>query len=157
MPQSSSHAALARLMAIGIVALTAAVVHGQEPARAPSPGAPQVTGRDTYRAACATCHGMDGIGVSRELVGFAQELPDFTDCSGSTRESYQQWNSVIHDGGRARAFAEIMPSFGPPDKPAGRQIIPVFPRCSRISFPGQAACSADCRCAPSPFQGRVHC
>jgi mono/diheme cytochrome c family protein len=70
------------------------------------------TGRDLYDAACAACHGADGRGVTRTTVGFETPLPDFTDCSFGTREPDADWAAVIHDGGPARAFAEIMPAFG---------------------------------------------
>jgi len=46
------------------------------------------------------------------MVGFETPLPDFTDCSFGTREPDADWAAVIHDGGPARAFAEIMPAFG---------------------------------------------
>jgi mono/diheme cytochrome c family protein len=78
------------------------------------------TGRQIFEAACAGCHGADGKGQPVSTLGFEPPatFPDFTDCNGSTRESTLQWSSVIHDGGRARAFSEIMPSFGPPKDPA---------------------------------------
>jgi len=78
------------------------------------------TGKEIWDATCAGCHGVDGKGQPVTTLGFEPpaSFPDFTDCNGSTRESGQQWNAVIHDGGRARAFTEIMPSFGPPMNPA---------------------------------------
>lgn len=78
------------------------------------------TGEEIFYAACAGCHGPDGKGQPQHILGFEPPptFPDFTDCSGSTRESDTQWNAVIHQGGSARAFSEIMPSFGPPETPA---------------------------------------
>lgn len=78
------------------------------------------TGQQIYEAACAGCHGMDGKGQPVTTLGFEPPatFPDFTDCNASTREPTLQWSSIIHDGGRARAFSEIMPSFGPPKDPA---------------------------------------
>ncbi|MEP7352592.1 MAG: cytochrome c [Acidobacteriota bacterium] len=78
------------------------------------------TGKQVFEAACAGCHGMDGKGQPVSTLGFEPPatFPDFTDCNGSTRESTQQWSSVIHDGGKVRAFAPIMPSFGDASAPA---------------------------------------
>jgi len=78
------------------------------------------TGKEIFEAACAGCHGMDGKGQPVSTLGFepSPNFPDFTDCNGSTRESSLQWSSVIHNGGPARGFAEIMPSFGPRENPA---------------------------------------
>jgi mono/diheme cytochrome c family protein len=114
MPQSSSHGAFASLLTIGIVALAAALLHGQQPTPAgvSSVMPPTATGEDIYRAACATCHGMDGTGVSRELVGFAQELPDFTDCTFATPEPSADWAAVVHEGGPIRGLDRHMPAFG---------------------------------------------
>ena len=90
-----------------IVAFMAAVPQGQ--GQEPSPAAstsvvpPNATG-EIYRAACATCHGMDGTGVSRELVGFAQELPDFTNCTFATPEPSADWAAVVHEGGPIRGL-----------------------------------------------------
>ena len=114
MPQSSSPVRFASLLTIGIVALTAAMLHGQQPApAAPSPIVPpNATGEDIYRAGCTTCHGADGTGVSRELVGFAQELPDFTDCTFATPEPSADWAAVVHEGGPIRGLDRHMPAFG---------------------------------------------
>ena len=78
------------------------------------------TGEEIFQAGCAGCHGADGKGQPQHILGFEPPatFPDFTDCSGSTRESDIQWSAVIHQGGHARAFSEIMPSFGPTENPA---------------------------------------
>jgi mono/diheme cytochrome c family protein len=78
------------------------------------------TGEEIFQAACAGCHAPDGTGQPQHVLGFdpPATFPDFTDCSGSTRESDLQWRSVIHNGGPARAFSPIMPSFGPKENPA---------------------------------------
>jgi mono/diheme cytochrome c family protein len=80
------------------------------------PGSSQLkldTGKKIYMAGCVSCHGPDGKGQSQNLAGFERPstFPDFTDCSGSTREPDLQWRSIITNGGPARAFSEIMPAF----------------------------------------------
>lgn len=74
------------------------------------PGPPD--GQRVYEAACAACHGADGRGVPRALVGFDTPLPDFTDCAFSTVEPDEDWMAVAHDGGPARGFDRRMPAFG---------------------------------------------
>jgi mono/diheme cytochrome c family protein len=69
------------------------------------------TGKDIWEAACASCHGVDGKGAPRPSVGFTTRLPDFTDCSFSTKEPDVDWSAIIHNGGPARGFSRIMPSF----------------------------------------------
>jgi len=69
-------------------------------------------GQEIYRAACAACHGFDGRGADRSLVGFDQPLPDFTDCNFASREAAADWQTVVHGGGPARGFSQIMPAFG---------------------------------------------
>ena len=73
---------------------------------------PNATGKDIYQAGCATCHGVDGTGSPRELVGFAQELPDFTDCMFATPEPSADWFAVVHEGGPIRGLDRHMPAFG---------------------------------------------
>jgi hypothetical protein len=46
------------------------------------------------------------------LVGFDQQLPDFTDCQSFVREANTDWRAVIHKGGTARGFDRMMPAFG---------------------------------------------
>lgn len=81
-------------------------------AQAQSAGSSAASGRDVYVRACTTCHGVDGRGVERALVGFAVPVPDFTRCTFSTREPDPDWFAVVHDGGPARAFDPMMPAYG---------------------------------------------
>ena len=67
---------------------------------------------DVYRAACATCHGPDGHGSPKSIVGFDVPLPDFTDCAFATAEPDQDWQAVVHEGGRIRGLDRHMPAFG---------------------------------------------
>jgi mono/diheme cytochrome c family protein len=71
-----------------------------------------LTGEAIYRAACVTCHGPDGKGSSRTIVGFDTPLPDFTDCGFATAEADVDWHAVVHDGGRIRGLDRHMPAFG---------------------------------------------
>src|SRR5262249_53450248 len=50
-------------------------------------------------------------GSPRTTVGFDTPLPDFTDCSQTSREAALDWKTIVHGGGPARGFSEIMPSF----------------------------------------------
>jgi mono/diheme cytochrome c family protein len=74
--------------------------------------AANATGRDLYLAACASCHGTTGEGASIDQVGFSDPIPDFTDCVAASRETTQDWATVVHGGGRMRAFSHRMPAFG---------------------------------------------
>lgn len=71
------------------------------------------TGEEIFKAACIGCHGPDGKGQPETILGFEPPpaFPDFTDCNGSTREKTSDWSAIIHDGGPARAFSPIMPSW----------------------------------------------
>ena len=71
------------------------------------------TGKEIFEAACVACHGPDGKGMPQTTAGFERPatFPDFTDCKGTAREPNLDWRSVIHNGGPARGFSEIMPSF----------------------------------------------
>jgi hypothetical protein len=70
------------------------------------------TGESIYRAACAACHAADGRGAPRQVVGFDTALPDFTDCSFTSREPEADWVAIGHDGGPVRGFDSRMPAFG---------------------------------------------
>jgi len=76
------------------------------------PAAAGPDGGALYRAACAACHGDDGRGRAAVEVGFAEPLPDFTDCSFATREPDADWLSITRGGGPVRGFARMMPAFG---------------------------------------------
>ena len=71
------------------------------------------TGKEIFMAGCVSCHGPDGRGQSQNLAGFERPstFPDFTDCPTSTPEPDVQWRAIITNGGPARGFSEIMPSF----------------------------------------------
>jgi mono/diheme cytochrome c family protein len=76
---------------------------------------PQTTdddGQQLYRAACSACHGLDGRGQPRAIVGFDTPLPDFTDCAFATPEPDADWIAIVHQGGPIRAFDRRMPAFG---------------------------------------------
>jgi mono/diheme cytochrome c family protein len=78
------------------------------PQSAPPPGR---DGQQIYQAACAACHAADGRGAPQTTVGFDIPLPDFTDCNFTAREPDSDWMAIVHEGGPARGFAEMMPSF----------------------------------------------
>jgi hypothetical protein len=59
-----------------------------------------------------SCHGLDGKGQPLAVRGFELDPPDFTDCHLTTPEADLDWMSVIHNGGPARAFNQMMPAFG---------------------------------------------
>ncbi|MDP9146647.1 MAG: cytochrome c [Acidobacteriota bacterium] len=72
------------------------------------------TGKEIFEAGCAACHGVDGKGAPDSTVAFKKPrtFPDFTQCDQTTPEPNVDWKSTIHDGGKARGFTRIMPSFG---------------------------------------------
>jgi len=104
-------AVLLSLSAPGTASLHAA----QQPAVPAAPGnalPPQASGAEIYRAACATCHGIDGRGAPRTMLGFEAELRDFTDCAFTTVEPDPDWYAVVHEGGPIRGLGREMPAFG---------------------------------------------
>lgn len=88
--------------------------HGRSPARLlPFVQVADTTGRELYDLGCASCHGRDGRGGERgTTVAFTVPVPDFTDCSFSSREPDADWLAVTHEGGPVRGFGTTMPAFG---------------------------------------------
>jgi mono/diheme cytochrome c family protein len=70
------------------------------------------TGADIYRAACVTCHGADGRGSPKSVVGFDASLPDFTNCAFASGEPDPDWHAVVQEGGPVRGLDRHMPAFG---------------------------------------------
>ena len=89
------------------ILLIAGILQGQSKANG------QVSGQKIYHSACAACHGADGRGAPDKLRGFEKPatFPDFTVCRATAREANVFWSAILHNGGRARGFSEIMPSF----------------------------------------------
>ena len=92
---------------ISFITLIAGTLPGQNTVRVPT------AGREIYRSACVSCHGMDGRGAPDSTRGFEppDTFPDFTDCVATAREANDFWSAIIHEGGPGRGFFEIMPSF----------------------------------------------
>lgn len=86
--------------------------NAQRVARDAPAGPATRSGAEIYREACAACHGADGKGQPRSVVGFDVPLPDFTDCSFATREPDADWFAIVHEGGPVRGFHRLMPAFG---------------------------------------------
>src|SRR5262245_40601387 len=86
--------------------------------RAQDAVAPDATGEQIFRAACATCHAIDGKGSPPHLVGFSlplangHTLPDFSDCPTNSAETLPTWMAIVRGGGPARGLDRHMPAFG---------------------------------------------
>src|SRR5947209_7144621 len=94
----------------GVLAVVAAGSAVSPQARAAE--TPARTGAEVWGAACAACHGADGAGQPRAVVGFDVPLPDFRDCTFATSEPTADWFAVVHEGGPVRALDRMMPAFG---------------------------------------------
>jgi len=101
----------AMVTAARIWVLTLAMLGVAAVALAQTASSAPATGPELYRAACSSCHGVDGKGAPKAAVAFETRLPNFTDCRFAPREPDQNWLSIIHRGGPARGFNQIMPSF----------------------------------------------
>ena len=105
--------------------------------------APDASGEEIFRAACATCHAADGKGSPRSVVGFAlplpngHEFPDFTDCATNTVEPLSDWVAVAARGGPVRALDRHMPAFGDALSPEQleRAVRHLWTFCSDASWP----------------------
>jgi mono/diheme cytochrome c family protein len=70
-------------------------------------------GKAIYEAACAACHGAKGEGAPKAMAGFDKptSFPHFNKCDETTPEFTRDYKASIRDGGPARGFSSIMPSF----------------------------------------------
>jgi hypothetical protein len=70
-------------------------------------------GKAIYEAACAACHGAKGEGTPKAMAGFDKptSFPHFNKCDETTPEFTRDYKASISDGGPARGFSTIMPSF----------------------------------------------
>jgi mono/diheme cytochrome c family protein len=73
-------------------------------------GATELSGREIYEGACASCHGTDGRGAP-EGTAINVPLPDFTDCNFITREGNGNWAYLITHGGKGLGLSPQMPAF----------------------------------------------
>jgi mono/diheme cytochrome c family protein len=98
---------------LGVAVILVATSLSAQARSQPAPAAAvERTAEEVYRGACATCHGPDGRGSPRAVVGFEAALPDFSDCAFATGEPDPDWFAVIHEGGPVRALDRHMPAFG---------------------------------------------
>lgn len=109
---------MAAIIYVGAIAITTVEARQTPvPQKPTGPAVPiDATGEDIFKAACATCHSLDGKGSPRSVVGFeianGHELPDFTDCPTNTVEPLADWVAVTHEGGPIRGLDRHMPKFG---------------------------------------------
>lgn len=102
-------AALTTAVTLFVLACASLVLQAQSPAAPPEPAR---TPRAVYESACMSCHGPDGRGNPKSIVGFDVELPDFTDCGFATPERDADWHGIVQHGGPIRGFDRKMPAFG---------------------------------------------
>jgi hypothetical protein len=100
-----AHRAAAVAAALVLLLACSSGAHAQIVSDADTPEA-------VYGTACAACHGPDGRGRPESVVGFDVPLPDFTECTFTSREPAADWFAIAHQGGPVRAFDRRMPAFG---------------------------------------------
>ncbi len=93
-------------------------------------------GPTVYEGACESCHGADGRG-SPEGTALTVPLPDFTDCSFSSREPTSTWTHVIANGGAFMSLSDQMPAFGGVLSPEEIQTVLAYVRnfCQEQGWP----------------------
>lgn len=89
-----------------VTVLVFPLLHAQDDPAPPDTSDPKAM----YEAWCARCHGSDGRGLVEGLE-LDTPVPDFTDCSFTSREPRSDWLAVILDGGPARGLAMTMPAW----------------------------------------------
>ncbi len=97
----------ARLALLATTVVLSGALLGAMPSGA---GAEELDGKTIYAEACAACHGADGRGRA-DLTGFEVPLPDFTDCSFTSREPDSDWSFVVAHGGPGMGLSSQMPAF----------------------------------------------
>jgi mono/diheme cytochrome c family protein len=106
--------ALLRAILTSLLSLLAASAAAGQTS-APLARSPQrlTSGQAIYQAGCSGCHGANGEGAPATTTLFDRPstFPDFSDCSGTTPELDVDWRATIAEGGHARGFSPIMPSF----------------------------------------------
>ena len=113
----SPSARVRRVLAIAVLAALLTAFRFAAPAWAGTDSRAQQlglnSGADIYRGACAACHGPDGQGTPQVTAGFTKPdtFPHFDKCEETTPEFTEDYTAVIRDGGPARGFSPIMPSF----------------------------------------------
>ena len=95
----------------GRVLIVLATVSATGPGAWAAEGPPR-TGAEVWEAACAACHGADGAGQPRAVLGFDVRVPDLRDCTFATSEPTPDWFAVIHEGGPVRGLDRMMPAYG---------------------------------------------
>lgn len=70
----------------------------------------ELSGRELYESACASCHGADGRGAPQGTA-INVPLPDFADCNFITREGDGNWAYLLAHGGRGLGLSPQMPAF----------------------------------------------
>jgi mono/diheme cytochrome c family protein len=97
-----------------LLAVLTAGLHSSLLAQSSAGGATVEAGKVVFRKGCITCHGPDGRGTPRSTLGFdpPPTFPDFTACKATAREPNHDLKAIVTNGGPARGFSEIMPSFG---------------------------------------------
>jgi mono/diheme cytochrome c family protein len=100
-----NHSALVIPVLVAVLILGAATGRGEE-----TKETAELSGATLYGEACASCHGQDGRGTP-EGTAIQVPLPDFTDCSFTTREPVSDWSFVVAHGGAAMGLSAQMPAY----------------------------------------------
>ena len=89
-------------------------------------------------SACAACHGADGAGQPRAVLGFDVQVPDLRDCTFATAEPTPDWLAVVHEGGPVRGLeSDDARLRGRPqrrgDRARGRLLARLLPGAARLA------------------------
>src|SRR5258708_15145223 len=104
---SSARVLLLMLLSAAVVAATSLLSNAAAgPGTDGSDTSKLHTGREMYQAACVACHGTDGNGAPKTLVGFEKPatFPTFSQRDQTAPEYTRDWKAVIRDGGPSLGF-----------------------------------------------------